>query len=97
VFNESAVKHGATEEDIRHAMSEEEADFWDEYFTRNTIMPDPTRPGVIARTGQIFGYLPNDVADYLCEQASAAHCTQADVVGRLVREKMASLSGKLCK
>jgi hypothetical protein len=81
-----------TDDNRKTEMSEEEADFWDEYFTRNTIMPDPTHPGVIARTGRIFGYLPTDVADYLCEQASAAHCAQADVVGRLVREKVAAMT-----
>jgi hypothetical protein len=30
-------------------MTEKEAEYWDDYFTKNTPKCDPSRPGVFAR------------------------------------------------
>jgi hypothetical protein len=32
-------------------MTDEEAEYWDDYYTKNTIMPDPDKPGYFARKG----------------------------------------------
>jgi hypothetical protein len=69
-------------------MTDEEADFWDEFFTRNTIMPDPTRPGVLALTGRILGDLNSDVAEYVHTQASATGKTQGQVVSAIIRKEL---------
>ena len=53
-YKQSAFKHNATKEDIRRAfdtarymaeMTEEEADYWDEYYTNNPPKVDPTKKG----------------------------------------------------
>jgi hypothetical protein len=69
-------------------MTDEEADFWDEFFTRNTIMPDPTRLGVLALTGRILGDLESDVAEYVCVQAAATGTTQGHVVSAIIRKEL---------
>jgi hypothetical protein len=51
-------------------MTDEEADFWDEFFTRNTIMSDPVRPGVLALPSRILGDLESDVIEYVRTQAA---------------------------
>ena len=30
-------------------MTDEEAEYWDVYYTQNTIMPDSSKPGFFAR------------------------------------------------
>ncbi|GHU64284.1 hypothetical protein FACS189447_00760 [Spirochaetia bacterium] len=71
-------------------MTDEEADALDKYFTENTIMPKPGKAGVLTRMGLLSGELESEVAEYLRIQAAATHRTQAQIVGELVREKIAA-------
>jgi hypothetical protein len=64
-------------------MTDQEAEYWDDYYTKNTIMPDPTKPGYFARKGLVLG-------DVDSTQAAATGQTQAQVVASLVREKIAT-------
>jgi hypothetical protein len=57
-------------------MTDKEAEYWDDYYTKNTIMPDPDRPGVLALTGRILGDMDSDVAEYVRVQAAATGKTQ---------------------
>jgi hypothetical protein len=75
--------------ETKDIMTDEEADFWDEFFTRNTIMPDPARPGVLAMTGCILGDLDNDVAEYVRTQAAASGKTQGQVASAIIRRELA--------
>jgi hypothetical protein len=70
-------------------MTDEEAEYWDDYYTKNTIMPDPDKPGYFARKGFVLGDVDADTAAYLRAEAAATGQTQAQVVADLVREKLA--------
>jgi hypothetical protein len=69
-------------------MTEEEAEALDKYFTDNTIMPKPGKPGVLTRMGLLSGELESEVAEYLRAQAAATRRTQAQIVGDLVRKEL---------
>ena len=69
--------------------TEEEYDALDDFFTNNTIMPKPGKPGVLTRMGLLAGELESDATEYLRTQAAATHRTQAQIVGDLIREKIA--------
>jgi hypothetical protein len=73
----------------KDVMTNEEADFWDEFFTRNTVMPDPARPGVLAMTGRILGELDSDVAEYVRAQSAATGKTQGQVASAIIRKELA--------
>jgi hypothetical protein len=60
--------------DSKYKMTDEEGKYWDDYYTRNTIMPDPaknrllTGEGPVARMAQsnlIIGTLDSDVLQYV--------------------------------
>jgi hypothetical protein len=74
--------------ETKDIMTDEEADFWDEFFTKNTIMPDPNRPGVLALTGRILGDLDSDVAEYVRSQAAVTGKTQGQVVSAIIRKEL---------
>jgi hypothetical protein len=69
-------------------MTEEEAETLDEFFTQNTVMPHPGRPGVLTRMGLLSGELAPDVTEYLRTKAAATHRTQAQIVGELVHKEL---------
>jgi hypothetical protein len=69
-------------------MTDEEADALDDYFTQNTVMPKPGKPGVLTRMGLLSGELESEVAEYLRAQAAATRRTQAQIVGDLVRKEL---------
>jgi hypothetical protein len=70
-------------------MTDQEAEYWDEYYTKNTIMPDPDKPGYFARKNLVLGNLDPDVAEYLRAQAAATGQTQAHIASTIIREKFA--------
>jgi hypothetical protein len=69
---EPEIEFNSATMDNKYKMTDEEADFWDEFFTKNTIMPAPARPGVLTLTGRILGDLDSDTAEYVRTQATAA-------------------------
>jgi hypothetical protein len=70
-------------------MTDQEAEYWDDYYTKNTIMPDPDKPGYFARKGLVLGSLAPDVTEYLRIQAAATGQTQAQIASTIIREKFA--------
>ncbi|MHC6202699.1 hypothetical protein ACYULU_05840 [Breznakiellaceae bacterium SP9] len=70
-------------------MTEEEAEALDEFFTQNTVMPCSGKGGVLTRMGLLSGELEPDITEYIRTQAAATHRTQAQIIGELVREKIA--------
>jgi hypothetical protein len=70
-------------------MTDQEAEYWDEYYTKNTIMPDPDKPGYFARKGLVWSDIDAGTAAYLRAQAAATGQTQAQIIAGLVREKLA--------
>jgi hypothetical protein len=69
-------------------MTEEEAEALDEFFTQNTVMPHPGRPGVLTRMGLLSGELDPDVTEYLRAKAAATHRTQAQIIAELVHKEL---------
>ena len=70
-------------------MTDEEAEYWDEYFTQNTIMPDFSKPGFFARKYGMSVKLDPDTTCTLAAQAEAVRQTPAEIIAELVREKFA--------
>ena len=70
-------------------MTDEEAEYWDEYFTTNTIMPVLNKPGFFARKYGIMVRLDPETTCFLADQAEATHKTPSEIIGELVREKIA--------
>jgi hypothetical protein len=60
-------------------MTDEEAEYWDDYYTKNTVMPDPTKLGYFARKRLALGE---------AAPVAVVRSTHAQVVtAPLVREK----------
>jgi len=69
-------------------MTDEEADALDELFTQTT--PRLTKiPGVFARQRALLGALDEVTANYIITKAEAFHKTPSEIIGELVREKIA--------
>ena len=71
-------------------MTDEEADYWDEYFTKNTVMPNLSKPGFFARKYGMTIRLNPETTHFLAVEAEAAHKTPSEIIGELVREKLQS-------
>ena len=68
-------------------MTEEEAEYWDEYFTINTIIPDLNKPGFFARKYGMTVRLDPETTRFLADQAETTQKTPTEIIGELVREK----------
>ena len=68
-------------------MTDEEADYWDEYYTKNTIMPNSGKPGFFARKYGMSVRLDPKTTCTLADQAEAVHRTPSEIIADLVREK----------
>jgi hypothetical protein len=66
-------------------MTEEEADYWDEYYTKNTVMPDMSKPGFFARKYGMSVKLDPETTRILAERAEAKHKTPAEIIGEMVQ------------
>jgi len=70
-------------------MSDEEAEVLDELLTNTT--PRLTNiPGIFARQRALLGALDDVTANYLITRAEALHKKPSDIIGELVREKIAT-------
>jgi hypothetical protein len=73
-------------------MTDEEADYWDEFFTKNPPTVDPAKKGgyfTRQREARLLGM--NDMAaNYLKTKAEAAHTSVGQIINELVREKAAA-------
>jgi adenylyl- and sulfurtransferase ThiI len=79
-------------------MTEEEGEYWDDFYTKNTIMPDPaknrilTGEGPVARmtlSNRIMDSLDSDVIEYVRTQAAASGKTQGQVASAIIRRELA--------
>jgi hypothetical protein len=71
-------------------MTDEEADALDELWTRTTPEIDTTRPGFLTRKGFTMVSLDPLTAAYLRAQADVTHKTPSEVIGAMVRERIAA-------
>ena len=73
-------------------MTEEEANALDEELTHTIPKVDFTKPDVFIRQRELLNVLNPTVADYIMTRALASHQTPAQIIGDLVREKIAASS-----
>ena len=70
-------------------MTDEEADYWDEYYTKNTIMPDTSKPGFFAKKYGMTVKLDPETTKFLAKHAEITHKSFSEIISDLVREKIA--------
>jgi len=70
-------------------MTEEEADALDEYFTKNLPKVDPSKGGITTRQGFRMVALDRISEDYLLTVALATNKTPTELIGDMVRERVA--------
>ena len=71
-------------------MTEEETFALDEKWTKTTPKINPNKPGIFARQRALLDALDAVSADYIQTKAEIFHKTPADIIGELVREKIAA-------
>ena len=75
-------------------LTEEEYDALDEYYTQNPPKVDPTKKGTgffTRHTAEARTITVDSLsADYLTIKAMATHKTPAEIIGEMVREKIAA-------
>ena len=81
-------------------MTEEEAAYWDEYYTKNPPTPGPNGTGLFARRKAALAAehgaetrtitIDKFTADYVTAKAEACRKTPAEIISELVREKVAA-------
>ncbi|MDR3123807.1 MAG: hypothetical protein LBU16_08540 [Treponema sp.] len=71
-------------------MTDEEAEALDTYYTEHTIMPVRGKPGLFAeRKARMFA-VDALSAQYFVTKAAAEHKTTMEIIGDMVREKIAA-------
>ena len=70
-------------------MTEEEAEALDDYFSKNLPRIDMSKGGVTTRQGFRMVSLDSLSEDYLLTMALATKKTPSEIIGELVREKIA--------
>jgi hypothetical protein len=71
-------------------MTEEEAGYWDDYYTKNPPKVDPAKNGGFAKKSFRLVALDRFSEDYLLTRMLATHKTPTEIIGELVREKVAA-------
>jgi len=73
-------------------MTDEEADALDEYYTKNPTAPAPNGSGFFTqrRKSACSITIDNVSAYWLYTKALANHKTPADIIGEIVRERIAA-------
>jgi hypothetical protein len=74
-------------------LTDEEYTALDEKWTRETPKVNWSRPGVFARDRLLLESLDALSANYIHAKAKATGQTPAQVIGALVREKIATITG----
>ena len=82
-------------------MTEEEAAYWDDYYTRNPPTPGPNgtgffsqRKAALAAQSALSITVDSVTANYLTTKAAADHKTPADIVGELVQKELAATTAR---
>jgi hypothetical protein len=73
-------------------MTDEEADYWDEYYTNNPPVPGPNGTGFFTQHRKKAYSLTIDgfSADWLLTKAIAAHKMPADIISDMVQREIAA-------
>jgi hypothetical protein len=72
-------------------MTDEEADYWDEFFTKNPPKVDSAKKGgFFTRQREVLDLLDRVSADYIMNRALSTKKMPVQIIGELVREKIAA-------
>jgi hypothetical protein len=69
-------------------MTDEEAEYWDDFFTKNPPKVDPAKNGGFAKKSFRLVALDKLSEDYLFTRALATHKTPTEIIGELVRKEI---------
>ena len=69
-------------------ITHEEAEYWDEYCTAFTIMPDFHKTGFFSRKYWLMVRLDPKTTKLLIAQAEATQKTFSEIIGELARERI---------
>ncbi|MDR1178318.1 MAG: hypothetical protein LBK64_05775 [Spirochaetaceae bacterium] len=72
-------------------MTDKEYDELDELWTKTTPKVTFSKPGVFARQRALLGVLDKVTENYILSRAEANNETPAQVIGKLVREKISAV------
>jgi hypothetical protein len=77
---------------IMPRMTDEEADYWDEYYTKNPPVPGPNGTGYFSKRRAAARTITIDdfSADYLMVKAMDAHKTPAEIISDMVQKEIAA-------
>ena len=71
-------------------MTEEEAQYWSDYFMKNPPKTDPTKPGIFARhKANRFLGMDNLTVNYLLTKSIETYKSPEKIIGDLVRKEIA--------
>ena len=72
-------------------MTEEEADALDEYYTKNPPKVDTTKKGgIFTRQRELLDILDDVSADYIISRAISTKKMPVQIIGEMVRERIAA-------
>jgi hypothetical protein len=74
-------------------MTDKEAEYWDDYYTKNTIMPDLSKPGYFSRKYGMSVKLDPETSQTIAAHAEAAHKTPAEIIADMVRRELNAATG----
>jgi hypothetical protein len=77
-------------EEFMKEMTDEEADALDEYYTKNPPKVDPSKNGGFAAKSFRMFAVDSLSEDYLLTRAIATHKTPTEIIGEMVRERIAA-------
>ena len=74
-------------------MTEEEANYWDDYYTKNPPVPGPNGTGFFTQKRKTAHSLTIDslCADWLLTKAIAANKTPSDIISEWVHKEIAAV------
>ena len=77
---------------IMARMSDEEADYWDEHYTKNPPIPGPNGTGFFTQRRKTARSITIDSlsADWLMTKAIATHKTPAEIISEMVQREIAA-------
>ena len=70
-------------------MTEKEADYWDEYYTKNPPKVDPSKKGgYFTRQRELLDVLDKVTADYIISCSMSSNKMPSQIIGEMVRERI---------
>jgi hypothetical protein len=74
-------------------MTEEEANYWDDYYTKNPPKIDPAKKGgFFTRQRELLDVLDRVSADYILSCSMSTNKLPSEIIGEMVRERIAALA-----